>query len=188
MDVGENPVSDIQLRGVLRELKIAPGDQEAWKRLYCLMWPFVFSVSFRALGDARDLAEDASQEVFLRLARYGAEWKITEPKDFRGYLSTIARNVCRSLLKRVSESIGWLELPDNISSEADQEGSIAAFDLRNRLARGLDARDQKLIDLIIDEASVAEIAEAMHLTYGATAVRIHRLRRKLGSLKKPGGL
>lgn len=188
MDLRKHAILDVELRGVLRDLAVAPGDQDAWKRLYCLMWPLVFAVSFRTLGDARDLAEDASQEVFLRLARYGAEWKVTDPNDFRRYISTVARNVCRSLLKRVSESIKWLELNDEVSSEPAQETSLVAADLRNRLAHGLNPEDQKLIELIMDDASVSEIANALHLKYGAAAVRVHRLRKRLGRLKKPGGL
>ena len=184
----ERSSPDTQLEGVLRDLAAAPTNDAAWIRLYRLMWPFVFAVNYRALGDARDLAEDASQEVFFRLARYGAEWKITDPADFRRYVSTIARNVSRSLLSQLLGSVKYLELPSNLKFEADQERRVVASEMRRHLTSELDADGLKLLDLMAEEFSLSEIAAAMNISRGATAVRIHRLRKKLGRLKKAGGL
>jgi RNA polymerase sigma factor (sigma-70 family) len=184
----ERSSPDTQLEDVLRRLASAPTDNDAWIRLYQLMWPFVFAITYRALGDARDLAEDASQEVFFRLARYGAEWRITDATGFKRYVGTIARNVCRTQLNQVLGSVKWIEVPSNLKVEADQEGKAVVSEMRRLFASELDEDGLKLLDLIAEESSLSRIAGVMNLSQGATAVRIHRLRKKLGPLKMAGRL
>jgi len=62
------------------------------------------------------------------------------------------------------------------SEEVDQ----LSWDIEH-LAGSLSDEEQRLLRELITNTSLNEIAEALGITYGAAAVRIHRLRGKLHS-------
>src|SRR5438105_1398660 len=77
-------------------------DERAWGMLFNNLWPLVFATSYRILRGNRDLAEDASQDVFLRILRYARfEDFIDNPEAFKSYVRTICKNVCISYLARL---------------------------------------------------------------------------------------
>src|ERR1700730_18556962 len=78
-----------KLEAVLRRLAIKREDRDAWAILYDLMWSRVLAITFRALRGVPDRAEDAGQEVFIRLFRYCDFSKVQNPEDFLPYLHTI---------------------------------------------------------------------------------------------------
>src|ERR1700735_4059249 len=102
--------TDTALAELLSRLKENCADEDGWRELYAVMWPYVLTMSYRALGDVRILAEDAAQESFIRLAKYYDFGKGLEPRAFRAYMGKIAKRVCADYLNRSAAESKSLEL------------------------------------------------------------------------------
>jgi len=73
------------------------GDSLAFERIMLATEQRVVSIAWRMLGNSDD-AQDAAQEVYLRVFKYLARFRIGE--DFRGWLYRITINVCHDLARR----------------------------------------------------------------------------------------
>jgi len=73
------------------------GDASAFEQIMILHQRQVLSTSLRLLGDVKD-AQDAAQEVFLRLYKYLNRFQ--DGRQFPPWLYRITVNVCRDLQRR----------------------------------------------------------------------------------------
>jgi RNA polymerase sigma-70 factor (ECF subfamily) len=73
------------------------GDAESFEMLIPLFSRRLFSVAYAVLQDAEE-AEDVVQETFL--AAYKARWRLRKAGKFGAWLTTVARNRARDLLRR----------------------------------------------------------------------------------------
>lgn len=89
--------------GLVRDAKA--GDLAAFERLMVLHQQRVRVVALRLLGDPAD-AQDAAQEVFLRLWRHLG--RVDERRPLQPWLYRITVNVCRDIgrKRQVSEPLG----------------------------------------------------------------------------------
>jgi RNA polymerase sigma factor (sigma-70 family) len=129
------------------------------------------------------LAEDAAQDVFLRLARYRPFADLRDVAAFRSYLYSMTQNVCRSYLRsvlsrpEVSLDDMLATLPD--AGLIDPEDTLAARDLLDGILGPLDDADRQIIRLLADGYGLPEIQEALGIGYSDAGVRVHRLRRRV---------
>lgn len=167
----------------VRRLASDSDDEEAWSALYAHFWSFVVSACFRALRGAAELAEDAAQEVFLRLARYRPFSDLRDAVAFRSYLYSMSQNVCRSYLRsvltrpEVSLDEMLTMLPD--AGSIDPEDALAAREVLDEILGQLDDADRQIIRLLADGYGLQEIQQALGIGYSDAGVRVHRLRRRL---------
>lgn len=75
------------------------GDALAFERIMLATEQRVVSIAWRMLGNSDD-AQDAAQEVYLRVFKYLARFRKGE--DFRGWLYRITINVCHDLARKRS--------------------------------------------------------------------------------------
>lgn len=174
--------SDIQT--ALRRLREARGDELAWRALYAHLWPYVIAIAFRESGARAAVAEDAAQETFLRLVRYAPFADLQDPADLRAYAGTVARRVTRDLLARESRrperSLGQDAAGGDVEPPARGPlGALLPEDALERAKAFLDEPQLALFRLLLEGADVTRVAETLGLSYGAAAVRIHRLRAEL---------
>ncbi|MBI4480962.1 MAG: sigma-70 family RNA polymerase sigma factor [Acidobacteria bacterium] len=186
----EQTARDKDIAESLQRLASSRADQQAWELLYKHLWPFVVSLAYRALRGQRDLAEDASQEVFYRLLRYCQFEKLQDPNAFRAYLATICRNVVRDYIAHLLGKEG-LD-PKTPIKEANSPGNAAeqnaqASELLDNLYQNIDNKSLDLLKLLMHGYSIAEISEQLGISYSNAAVRIHRLRLALRNQLKIHG-
>jgi RNA polymerase sigma factor (sigma-70 family) len=98
----------------LAELSASPDNEDAWRSLFRLLYPFVASVVARRLRMNRDSVEDAVQDVFIRLVKSRGVFEIKDEKALRAYTWIVADNVAKTYrraaqLKRRRE----MSLPDD---------------------------------------------------------------------------
>ena len=187
-------ISTDQLLQILKRLERSRADEEAWDRLYGYLWPLLVAINYRILRGDRQLAEDASQEVVLRLYRYVRFEEFQDkPDDFLSYVRAISRNVSRSYLSRLLREpsfsqleLDGLEASKSGAGENDAEQSAILRSEVSAATASLDQNDRELLHLLRAGATISEIAERLGITYSNAAVRIHRLRSTLSKSLKIG--
>jgi len=78
-------------------LQARAGDALAFERIMLATEQRVVSIAWRMLGN-RDDARDATQEIYLRVFKYLARFRLGE--DFRAWLYRITINVCRDFARK----------------------------------------------------------------------------------------
>jgi len=175
------PALDKQLATILKSLAENSRDEDAWRSLYGLMRPYVYSVTYRMLRGSQDLAQDASQEVFYRLVKYCNFESLQQPRIFRSYLMSVSRNTARTFAmntvrRNATEPRKVMKEPSAVlpPEEADYADQIVAS-----ISGTLDAVNQSILRRVIEGYSLGEIAGEFGLTYSATGVRVHRVKQQL---------
>lgn len=77
--------------------RIADGDREAFRTLFDDWWDRVYSAALR-LTKSPELAQDLSQEVFIRL--WDHRHKLPALENFGGFVYTILRNLARDVVRK----------------------------------------------------------------------------------------
>jgi len=104
------------------------GDMAAFDGLMQAVEERVVSIAWRMLG-TKDQAQDAAQEVFLRMFRHLATYRTGS--DFRSWVSGITVNVCRDLMRKRGSAASLDEereagrLPEPSAPPATEEDLLA---------------------------------------------------------------
>lgn len=182
-----NPAALAMLDRILFAFRVGGATEQDWTNLYDLLWPYVLSVTFRELGGVRADAEEAAQDVFVRLVRYKPFDRVENAEEFLAYVAGMARNAARDLRGRRAPPAPTLEV-DEIPGGRSPEQVLIDRDALEKLLRQVPGPDRLLLELISRGASYREAAETLGTTEEAVTVRIHRLRRRLGrGDRDPGG-
>lgn len=168
---------------------VAAGDYDAFARLYDAQSGLVYAFCLRLLGDAA-AAEDAAQEVFLKIWRHSARFD-SERGSLRSWILAIAHRDCLDRLRarRPAASVdpadlGWVADP----GAAPEEEALRSEDARVvRRALATLAPDQRraLTLMYYGGYSQSEIAGALGVPLGTVKSRarlgLQALRRTLGA-------
>jgi RNA polymerase sigma-70 factor (ECF subfamily) len=158
------------------------GDPEAVRAVYQAYGRLVFAVAHRILGD-RQLAEDATQETFVKAWRAAASFDPT--RDPGPWLATIARRVAIDLQRREARrSHGNLDEvpPTNPALVTLPDSAASAYDVWEvRRALGdLPAEEREVVRLQhLEGLTHVEIAERMGIPVGTVKSRSARAYRRL---------
>ena len=99
-------------------IKVANGDEQAFKRLFDLYRPNIYTTALRITGDEW-IAEEILQDTFLKV--WVNREKISDIGNFGGWIYTIAKNVTYNAIKRSqSEKRNFLQFirePKNTSCQ-----------------------------------------------------------------------
>jgi RNA polymerase sigma factor (sigma-70 family) len=186
-----NEAAKKRLDELLPKLKKAPQDGDLWEELYANTRPFVYSIAFRSLRGVKALAEEATQQTFLRVFRYCDFKEFSDAEEFLAYLSTISRHCAIDTGKKEApHSPTALDLLacDFLPSQPNPEQRQRAREELQNVLDHLGGDDSRLVHLLMAGLSLTEVAKRLGVTYPAAAVRIHRLRLKLLNRLKRKGL
>lgn len=144
------------------------GDIESLEALYDRYSALVFSVSLRVLHDAQ-LAEDVTQEVFLRLWRQPASFD-PERGRFISWLMSVTRNRALDELRRVSRR----SRSEDVDSEESPITGIPSADRLDDPALGAELAEQREVVRAAMTRLPPEQRRAIELAYfsGLTQVEI----------------
>jgi RNA polymerase sigma-70 factor (ECF subfamily) len=171
--------TELELVGRLRR-----GDPAAFDEVYASLRARLFSFLLRLTG-RRELAEDLSQETWLRLAGRTAD--LREDTVLSAWLFTVARNLAASYWRSrwldgpLATSLEDLDLPDDPAATPERlaEASDERRVLEVSLA-ALAATDREILLLVGAEGlSPAEAAAVCGLKPGTLRKRLERARSRL---------
>ena len=180
-------------QGVLESAQM--GDVEAFARIVEVYQDQLFTLSFRFLSSAVE-AQDAVQETFMRvyvnLPRYNGNYK------FSTWIYRIATNVCIDRLRkrRVEQSLDAAsDNADDLSGAMHERLASSSLTPEEVLLRGETCNEvqRALADLptayqtvlllrYIQELSLQEISDILHVPVTTVKTRIHRGREAMKAL------
>jgi RNA polymerase sigma factor (sigma-70 family) len=182
------------LEAALQFIRSDPRAPDGWSAFYRWMAPQIRGQLF--LLGVRDPAqvEDLTHDVLMRFLQY-CPWRLRwhELPPAAGvvaYLRRVVRSVFFDDKTRIeSLRMRWPANPGGSATEFDdsevQETAGSVDDLWRRLgelARQLTPSERELLRLVVDGATVQQIADSIGISYTAAGVRIHRLRQRLKTL------
>ncbi len=162
------------------------GDHRAFGELVRRYQDAVYNVCYRMLGDPHE-AEDASQEVFLRVYRHLHRYD--RQRRFSTWVLSIASHYCIDCLRRRQVVwVSWEDVPSQViaAPTALPEETLVrkeSCDKVQQLLEHLAVEDRLVLILHYwHNLSYREIAQVMGLSEGAVKTRAHRARQRLGQL------
>ena len=171
---------------------LADGEIEALERLYDRYSSLVFSVGVRVLND-RQLAEDVTQDVFLRLWRRPWSYDPTRGR-FRSWLMSVTRNRAIDERRRVVRRLRAEESDDEAAPRLPAPERFHDPQLEAELAEQRRAVRQAMTRLPPAQREVIELAYFGGLTQVEIAARTGeplgtvKTRVRLGMKKLRGSL
>jgi RNA polymerase sigma-70 factor, ECF subfamily len=173
--------------------RVRARDPEALGAFFERYFDRVYGLVFHLLGE-RAAAEDATQEVFLKVHRAAAQ--LDPARDPAPWLSTIAYNTCRDLWRsgayRMSRRSASVEqdtaVTMRLSHGDDPEQALLSAE-RERLVRDAIAalpEPLRAVVLLYDyqDLNHQEIADLLHVNHAAARKRYSRALAALGKLLK----
>lgn len=158
----------------------APG----WEEIYAaysgkVMGYIMARVQHRA--DAEDLCADVFEKVFRKMDQFDRS-----KASLSTWIFTITRN---TLIDHFRKNKPTEELDENLSDDGEVEAPLLEQETLSELAAALNLLPQELRDIVVllyyDRKPLTEIAELMHLSYGAVKLRHQKaltlLKRALGA-------
>lgn len=183
---GEHAATPNEASDLVAGLKA--GDPAAFDRAYALYHRRVYGFIARMV-QRREVAEDMTQETWLRLAAHAA--RLRDDTELGAWLFTVARNLCRSYHRwRVldNERLNELSLARYRRDHTSPFDNTAATQLEQRLERTLAALPPRyrevVILVVIERMSPQEAAGVLGLKNDAMRQRLARARAMIvASLK-----
>ena len=121
----------------------------------------------RNRADAEDLCSDVFEKVQRRLSEYDST-----KASISTWIFTITRNTVIDRFRKVRPEE---ELDENLSDSTEVDDSLLQDETLSELAGALRALPEQMRDIIVlryyDGKPLTEIAEMMHLSYGAVKLR-----------------
>lgn len=158
--------------------RTALGDREAFAAIIRRHQPWVLSVAYRFLAD-RSQAEDAGQEVFLRLWKSAGRYR--PDTALEAYLRTLTVNYCLDLRRRPK----LLALPggEEPPGKGDPHGDLAAAERRSALDSALQslapAQRMAIVLFHMEGLAVKEVARLLETSPKAAESLLSRARAAL---------
>jgi RNA polymerase sigma factor (sigma-70 family) len=159
------------------------GDADAYRRFLQSVTPHLRAIARRRCeraGVTASDAEDLVQEVLLAIHLKRGAWDTSRP--IMPWISAILRNKLIDSLRRRGhginvplEDIGTLEMED-------ATGQLNPLDVERLLGRLKEQQRELVRSIAIDEMSIRETAERLHMTEGAVRVALHRALKALAAL------
>jgi RNA polymerase sigma-70 factor (ECF subfamily) len=160
------------------------GEREAFDELVRRTYAETYTLAYRLTGNEED-ARDVSQEAYLRA--YRAIKRFRGDAQFSTWMYRITANCAATYLGRrsrhrhdVLDDTAPLADP---RTDNDPQLRADASDLRNRLARALDALPPRLRSVVVlrdvYDLPHESIAAELGISESAAKVRLHRARNKL---------
>jgi RNA polymerase sigma-70 factor (ECF subfamily) len=165
--------------------RLRRGDSAAFDAIYEQHRARIFSFLARLTG-RRELAEELSQEVFLRLCRFAP--RLAPDTQIALWLYTVARNLARSHFRWAVVDADRLL---GLSQLAEAERQVSPFDMTSarELERAVERALQRLsidqrellILIAVERVASADVARMLGLSAVALRQRLSRARKQLAS-------
>ncbi len=164
---------------------VLQGQQAAYATLVSRYQQYVFTIAMRYVNN-RELAEELSQDAFVKAYKYLADFKGNS--KFSTWLYTIVNTTCLTHLRKKKDETILLEeekmisISDNTYEQKpnDKLDQKTQKQLLERAMKHLPESDAQILNLFYQaEQSIDEVGMIMGLTTSNVKVKLFRARQKL---------
>lgn len=152
------------------------------EELYVKYRQLMFYVANEILDDAQ-LAEDAVQEAFIRIAKNMHKINCSNPGSAKAFLVTVVRNVALTMLKKENHYYDFSEYQDLIVEKQEVEKDVLdRMEVKSYILAicKLPERYRDILYLhCVQEYTIAEISKILQLSQEVVKKRIQRGRKKI---------
>ena len=171
------------------------GDRDAFHCLFEAYKDKVFSIAVYSSGGDRTLAEDVTQQIFLKL--FTAIRQFRGDSEFTTWLYRLVVNACLDERRRRRKWLPWeteaTVAMNNLSDKKPQEQQYARLEVAEAVRVAIEQLKPKfrlpILLKYIEGLSYEEIAEVMGCSKGTVASRLNRghsqLAKRLSHLNNP---
>ena len=171
------------------------GDRDAFQSLFEAYKDKVFSIAVYSSGGDRTLAEDVTQQIFLKL--FTAIRQFRGDSEFTTWLYRLVVNACLDERRRRSRLLPWSTgttvAMNKLSDKKPQERQYARLEAAEAVRGAIEELKPKfrlpILLKYIEGLSYEEIAEVMGCSKGTVASRLNRghsqLAKRLSHLNNP---
>ena len=158
-------------------LRARAGDREAFRSIVEAVQKLAYNVAYRLTWNEAD-AEDAAQEVFMRLFRNFQQYDPTKP--FLPWFRRLATNCVLNWREKRKSTLELHETPVHDAPPADPSDRL------HQAIRELPAEYQSCVTLkYLEDLGVKEIAETLQVPTGTVKTWLFRAREMLLEKLKP---
>lgn len=142
------------------------------------------AIAKKALG-SRDLAEDAVQETFVRIYKYGKKF-LGSGGDFRPWSNGILRNaIIDQARKKQAKEVPLTPEMENVLSTENNLAEMESRDSFNTVMRKLNAAAAEILNLrFVLGKSFKEIGRILGVGSSAARVRVFRAKKEFIEIHK----
>lgn len=145
----------------------------------------VFLRKSMSIVHSREEAEDIVQETFLKIYKFGNNFREKEGASFRSWAFEILRNTCFSYYQKQKRYTSQTKLVDfseyDFEDKTAQVSETTESDNKFRVESILSLIPESLSDILrlyfLEEKSQKEIAKIENISLGAVRTRMHRAKR-----------
>lgn len=152
------------------------------EELYVKYRQLMFYVANEILDDVQ-LAEDAVQEAFIRIAKNMHKINCSNPGSTKAFLITVVRNVALSMLKKENHYYDFSEYQDLIVDKQEVEKDVLdRLEVKSYISaiRKLPEKYRDILYLhCVQEYTISEISKLLQLSQEVVKKRIQRGRKKI---------
>ena len=169
------------------------GDREAFQLLFETYKDKVFSIAVYSVGGDRAVADDVTQQIFLKL--FTAIRQFRGESEFMTWLYRLVVNACLDERRRRKRWLPWGETlaTKNLSERKPQEKQFARLEVAAAVQEAIAELKPKfrlpILLKYIEGLSYEEIASVMGCSKGTVASRLNRghsqLAKRLSHLNHP---
>ena len=156
--------------------EIADGATAAFNELYSRYGQKMFSYFFRMLWKDKELAEDHTQELFLKIIKHARDFEAT--KSLSTWIYSIAHNMCKNEYRKKETRMKHASIKNNEQAES-KEKSIDLQKFRVAITRCVSQLSEEKKSLFIlrfqEHLSVPEISRILAVPEGTIKSRIFYL-------------
>jgi RNA polymerase sigma factor (sigma-70 family) len=165
--------------------RIQAGDAGSFQVLIEKYYDEVFGFCCYRTGD-REAAYDCTQETFLKVTKY--IWNYQEQNKFKGYLFSIARNVCNDYFRGKHPEYPSDDGMENVADQKDFTGnSETAWVLQEALHKLPPFQREVIVLKYYHGFKIKEIADQLSIPMATAKSRLRQGMIKLKGILEQGG-
>lgn len=160
--------------------RAADGSVAAFNELYERYGQKMFSYFFRMLWSDKELAEDCTQELFLKVIKHGKDFDVN--RKFSTWFYSIAHNMCKNEYRKAEVKAKYQPVKTQLSvADTEKNSDLQRFKkaLADLLDRMTEEKKQLYVLRFEEQLSVPDISQVMNIPEGTVKSRIFYLLKEM---------